>query len=751
MRLSVRTLLIPVFLAFVTAAIYLPDLQGSPPFLSNDEACIALNARAIAATGHDVDGRFMPSLFYSPASFAPNGVRIWFLPILVYSTALVLKILPFTETAVRLPLVVAAIADVLLVYLIALRIFRRRPVAVAAAILLALTPAHFFHARLALPAQISGPFVLGWLLCVLVYLDRRQARWLFASGVLLGVAAVGYIGPLVIGYGLLTWAVLYQRRDRWPPYAAIVAGGILPCLYFLWLARDPAIVHEILGHYQQPAAGGGIVGRVAGILALYWNFWSPDFLFVEGAVRNARASGVIGVFLLPLAGLVAIGVFRALLRRDAISTLLLGGFLIAPVTASFAGENQAIWRALEVAPFGVLLAALGLEPLLSEDRAAPAPWAAYVAAFGLSLAVASRYRDHLQHAQPMIRALVVPLAVALVALLLRKLRDAPLSTRSLLPAAVAIAATQAAYVTPLADLVNVVIPVLAIVALLFVTDAAPIAALVGLLAGEFLYLHIDYAPVSRVGAIPASAVLMAMRLATLGGVLAISSGIAVIVRRRTPPPAHAGRSLAAAIAAVVALQAAYFHVGAVTGHASRLLFVSAILVCAIGAAAALAGVAGDRRTFARLGAAALLTAAFVQFGYFYADYLTGYPQRNMVTAAGNVRVAWERVIDEAAQRDIPAVFVGPIGAYGDAGLYWRFYVAKHHREDLLTRTIENEPFERARIRRLPHGSIVVVSPSADVDRLVRQMEAAGELTRDGSDGLISAPDGTPLFWMLERL
>src|SRR5439155_21733345 len=120
-------------------------------------------------------------------------------------------------------------------------------------------------APLALPAQISVPFVLAWLLCVLVYLERRNGWWLFASGVLLGVAAVGYIGPLVIVYGLLTWAVLYQRRAPWPHYAAIVAGGLLPSLYFVWVARDPVALQEIFGHYQQPAASSSL----ADILSLY--------------------------------------------------------------------------------------------------------------------------------------------------------------------------------------------------------------------------------------------------------------------------------------------------------------------------------------------------------------------------------------------------------------------------------------------------------------------------------------------------
>ncbi len=748
MQPSARTFLITLFLAFVTAAIYLPDLQGAPPFLSNDEACIALNARAIAATGRDVDGRFMPSLFYSPEFFNAHATRIWFLPILVYVTALLLKVLPFGETAIRLPLVLAGIADVLLVYFIAARVTRRTTTAVVAAILMALTPSHFFHARLALPAQISGPFVLGWVLCVLVYLERRSARWLFASGLLLGIAAIGYIGPLVIAYGLLTWAVLYQRNARWQGYAAVVLGGVVPSLYFLWLARDPRVVQDILGHYQQPAVDHGVISRLLEAGRLYFAFWSPSFLFVQGAARNASAANVIGVFLLPLVGLVLLGIARATWRRDAVSILLLGGFFTAPLTASFVGESHAIWRALEVAPFGVLLATLGLDLLLSESTPPAARWMACLAALGIPILVAIDNRMQLQHGQAMIRLLVVPLAIVLPALLFKKSRAVSLSTRSLLLAAVAVVGAEAAHVTRLTDVAGVVILLAAIATLPFVSPQA-IVSLLGLLASEFLYLHVDYPAVSRVGPIPASAILMAMRativIATTGTGLAITNRL---LRCASFPTG--ARTVVGIAVALVVLQIGYFYIDVFAARLPRLLFASLVLVTAFAASAALARAALDSRTISRLSAAGLLTAGIVQFGYFYLDYRIQYPTRNTVTSAGNVRLAWEQIIDDARRRTPAAVFVGPIGSYADAGLYWRFYLVKHRREDLLTRTVENQPFERFGVRRLPSGAVIVVSPTPQVDQLISEMESAGEIRPSHGDGVLRAEDGTPLFWIVER-
>lgn len=748
-------MLIPVLLVILTAAIYLPHLSEAPAFLSNDEVCIALNARSIAATGRDVYGRFMPSLFYSPSYF--TGARIWFLPMLVYTVALVLKMLPFGETAIRLPLVLAAIADVLLIYVIALRLWPRRSIAVCAAILLALAPAHLFHARLALPAQFSGPFVLGWLLCVLTFFERRQPRWLFASGVLLGLAAVGYIGPLALAYGLLTWCVLYQRRERWTNYAAIVAGGVVPCLYFLWLARDAAIVGEILGHYRTAPTAGGLAGHMGEVATLYWHFWSPDFLFVEGAVRNARAAGAIGVFLLPTAGLVLLGVARALRRRDPESILMLGGFLIAPIAASFVGESHAIWRALEVVPFGVLLAANGMDVVSSESQTPQARWTTYLTTLLLSIAVAVAYRDHLQHAQPMIRILVAPLALAGLALLLKRLDGRHLSIGSLTAAVAVLTITEFAYVTRVGDLVNILIPLAALLTLAAAaTDAKSrrsetlaVCAVMALVA-EFLFLHVDYPAVSRIGPLPASAVLAAWRTTTAVVVAAACAGALALIDRSRSRAAGFTSRLAWAAAGMAIVQAAYFHVDHFTDAGARFAFVAIILIAGLAVSMSIARVIADRRALPRLALVAIVTAAAVQFGYFYADYLTGYPTRNMVMAAGTVRTAWEQVIERSEHRTIPAVFIGPIGSYGDAGLYWRFYLIKHRREDLLSMTIENEPFERDRIRQLPAGSVVVASPSADVDRIVRDMEAAGEIGPAVPSGYVRSTDGTPLFWLVER-
>ena len=128
--------LIPILLVLGAAALYLPHLQNAPLYASHDEIIYSLQAHALATTGRDLSGSFLPMFIEYPAEF---GRPTWNTPLLIYAIAATLKVLPFSEFAIRLPMVIFAILDVLLIYLSARIIFEAEWFAVAAATLLALT------------------------------------------------------------------------------------------------------------------------------------------------------------------------------------------------------------------------------------------------------------------------------------------------------------------------------------------------------------------------------------------------------------------------------------------------------------------------------------------------------------------------------------------------------------------------------------------------------------------------------------
>ena len=194
------------------------------------------------------------------------------------------------------------------------------------------------------------------------------------------------IGPLVAIYGLLTCIALHQRRESWRSYGFLVAGGLLPCFYFVWLARDPTAVHNILVHYQQGNIGVGLLAQAARSASLYWDFWSPEFLLWR-ALPVTRA----------LPGSSAYSCFRWVACWCAASLLLRGAcrrrqpccwvpILQCTVSGEFVGRARdlgGLWRLRHSA----LLAAYGLYRLL-EGETARVRSTVFVATFALSISVA---------------------------------------------------------------------------------------------------------------------------------------------------------------------------------------------------------------------------------------------------------------------------------------------------------------------------------------------------------------------------
>src|SRR3989344_6509142 len=133
--------LILIFFIGTIFFLYASLLERTPVHLNQDELGFALNAYSIAKTGYDENGRFLPLYFWH------LGV-MWSTPIIVYLTSFVLKLFPLTEATVRFASVFIGIMDVVLIFYLAKKLFKKQLYGIIAAALLALTPVHFIHSRL---------------------------------------------------------------------------------------------------------------------------------------------------------------------------------------------------------------------------------------------------------------------------------------------------------------------------------------------------------------------------------------------------------------------------------------------------------------------------------------------------------------------------------------------------------------------------------------------------------------------------
>jgi 4-amino-4-deoxy-L-arabinose transferase-like glycosyltransferase len=395
-------LVIGAVLAAAVFGLYAWRVGEAPVYLSPDEAIIAVDAHTLAATGHDVVGERLPLYFRIQM---PGETRWgWFTPAIFYFTALVLKVFPLSERVVRLPTVCVGVADVVLLYWVGWKIFKREGYALCAAGLLALAPAHFILSRYALDYLYPLPFMLGWLLCLLLFLESGRLSWLFASTLCLGVGFYSYIAAVLLMamYLGFTGVVLLLTRRTLRAYAAAAAGFALPLLPFaIWFLKHPTVLSDTAARYdlydaRKLNALQGIreflsYTNLERLSSLYWTYFSPSFLFFSGDGQITFSTRSVGVLLMPLALLVACGFYQVIVRRPSIANLLVViGFVSAPAAAVLVPEPAAIIRAVALLPFAALLAAFGLELLWTAPGGRPAKAALVVGGASL-LAVGLSY------------------------------------------------------------------------------------------------------------------------------------------------------------------------------------------------------------------------------------------------------------------------------------------------------------------------------------------------------------------------
>ena len=354
--------------------------RATPVYLGGDEAHFGVVADAIARTGRNLRGDFLP-LFVNLAD--PLGEKAqpwgdtWYQPFLFYLTALAVKLLPFSEAAVRAPAAfLGGVVSPLLMYLVAMRLLGNRLQAIVAALVLALAPAHLILSRQALDYICPLPFVLAWLWCLISFVQTGRIVFAAAGGLLLGVGCYSYIASWAMMpiYLALSWFVFYRAGHGFSkPAAAATIGFALPVVVLIpWLWMNPQMLRETVARYSRsdveesrPRTTGaaGIAQSTRRRAGAYVSYFNPVTLFVRGGPSMTTSTARTGMFLLPVAVWLPAGLYvlwpasaktlpppRGALRRTSrrgrlrdaagIHWVLLAGLLTAPIPAALKGEPR---------------------------------------------------------------------------------------------------------------------------------------------------------------------------------------------------------------------------------------------------------------------------------------------------------------------------------------------------------------------------------------------------------------------------
>lgn len=390
-------------LVALSSAIYLLALDRLPMVIGGDEVHFAIHAESLARSGRDLNGERLPAFIRITDPLVPNhSSQIWYQPFLFYAMTPFIAVFGVNEWAARLPVALIAIANLWLFHAIARRLFTPR-LAILATLAFAMTPAHIIVTRQALDYVAPLPFVLGWLLCLLRFLDTGSTRVLAAGTLLLGAGLFSYVAAWLLVPMLFIVTLVAIRMTGAPhPRAIWIAAAALAvpaAALALALLSTPGALAQTLARYSvsgAPAARPDLFER----LTLYWNYFNPSFLFFAGGSNPTQATGRAGVFLLALAPLMIAGLRDIYLTRSRRGGLLVATMLLAPLPIAITmppAANYSIGRAMTMVPFGVLIAAYGVQSLgrIPQLRL---PLALLLAAVPLQFALfMADYRGDYQH------------------------------------------------------------------------------------------------------------------------------------------------------------------------------------------------------------------------------------------------------------------------------------------------------------------------------------------------------------------
>jgi hypothetical protein len=349
LSIRLRPVATALLLALVTAIFYGVALGRQP--IGPDEA------RVLSYAQRPIEG----------APLLINTGDRWLQPLAVYATAVVHAVTPGFFAGRWSSVFISAINAALL-FLVAWRLFGSYMPAIAATLVLILTPAHMLYGRQGIDAIYIVPFVLLWLYALLGFLsnDRRSALALASAALGAGVYST-VAAPLTMMFLLVTTMVVLWTAGRRRLSTLMIGAASFAVMFVplaIWFAMNPETYLETYGswaihpaHVRNPIelALSFINTNTLGTRSsAYWSLIDPSFLFFSS--NDGRA---------PLhwtsAPLILLGIYRCASRRSPSSTIILAGTVVAPLAGAGFGQPHYIVNALALLPFVALLAGYGVQ------------------------------------------------------------------------------------------------------------------------------------------------------------------------------------------------------------------------------------------------------------------------------------------------------------------------------------------------------------------------------------------------------
>ncbi|MBN1517447.1 glycosyltransferase family 39 protein [Candidatus Sumerlaeota bacterium] len=374
-------------LLLIGATLRLALLDVNPAGVFHDEAEKGYSAWSLARIGRVID--FTAPIAHEPGGEAyqttrwPLFINVWGSHTsAIYQYAALPLIAAFgpNNWTLRLPAALAGTLTLLFCFLLIRELYDEKT-AFIATVLLAFSPWHLVFSRWAAQGIFVPLFVCAglWLLargaktmanstaeggCATSTIAQRHPAHWFGAAVCLGLAFYSYAGARPFLLLFFCWVAWLWRKEllaekKWsvPAVAllALMTGFTLYCM--LSGGGERMERFNRLSVFNQP-------GGVGLFLRNYLAHFSPLFLFFTGDAQPRHGLPLCGVMLHVELPLFLMGLWTLGKRRSREDLLLLGWFLLSPISAALTNEgNPHALRMLHAIPSTMAISAVGLSAL----------------------------------------------------------------------------------------------------------------------------------------------------------------------------------------------------------------------------------------------------------------------------------------------------------------------------------------------------------------------------------------------------
>lgn len=343
-----------------------------PPSINWDEASLGYNAFSILKTGKDEWGRSWPVTFEAFGDFK--------LPGYIYTLVPFVAIFGLNEWTVRLPSVIFGAISVIFLYLIVFKLTQDKKWAILSALLLAISPWHFFLSRIALEANLAfSLFLIGFFFLVS---GLKKNLYFLPAALIFGLSVFTYNSarvfvPLFLSaFIILFWKQLKPNKTSLTALAIImvflVSGFYLAVFqdssarYFWVRILDEGAINFLEQSRNNSPFSPLITNLIYNRITYsvyhfglnYLKHLSIQFLAISGGSNYQFSVQNMGLIYLAELPFLLFGFYRLLKKK--VLWIFLAWFLIAPVPSALTREAPHALRAIFMLGSIQVITAFGL-------------------------------------------------------------------------------------------------------------------------------------------------------------------------------------------------------------------------------------------------------------------------------------------------------------------------------------------------------------------------------------------------------